>query len=222
MSRRIPLFLLAATALFSTAAFAQAPTSVKIGVLNDQSGVYADFGGKWSLEAARLAPSSLNTQPWRYKVVTDPADKAFFATSRATRSQGFLAGAAAILVCCAELTGYVRASQAAAFFLRDTKAIEGDTMAGIEAYVARQEADPDMARFGAAAMNVAIANAFMMLRAVEMGLGTCWVGMFDEAAIKERFGLGPELRVVNLLAVGHPAPSHPGSHNRKPLSAIQV
>src|SRR3954454_11929425 len=28
---------------------------VKIGILNDQSGVYADFGGKWSVEAARLA-----------------------------------------------------------------------------------------------------------------------------------------------------------------------
>ena len=28
---------------------------VKIGVLNDQSGVYADFGGKFSYEAARMA-----------------------------------------------------------------------------------------------------------------------------------------------------------------------
>ena len=28
---------------------------VKIGVLNDQSGVYADYGGKWSVEAARMA-----------------------------------------------------------------------------------------------------------------------------------------------------------------------
>lgn len=28
---------------------------VKIGILNDQSGVYADFGGQWSVEAARMA-----------------------------------------------------------------------------------------------------------------------------------------------------------------------
>jgi branched-chain amino acid transport system substrate-binding protein len=28
---------------------------VKIGILNDQSGVYADYGGKWSVEAAKLA-----------------------------------------------------------------------------------------------------------------------------------------------------------------------
>jgi branched-chain amino acid transport system substrate-binding protein len=39
------------------AAHAQAPgqNGVKIGILNDQSGVYADFGGKWSVEAAHMA-----------------------------------------------------------------------------------------------------------------------------------------------------------------------
>jgi branched-chain amino acid transport system substrate-binding protein len=47
------LALLAATMLAAPAAYAQ--QSVKIGILNDQSGVYADFGGKWSLEAARMA-----------------------------------------------------------------------------------------------------------------------------------------------------------------------
>ena len=48
--------LLAAVALGSlllvTAAAAQ---GVKIGILNDQSGVYADYGGKYSVEAARMA-----------------------------------------------------------------------------------------------------------------------------------------------------------------------
>ncbi|MGV2104154.1 ABC transporter substrate-binding protein [Rhizobium sp. 21-4511-3d] len=48
-------FLLAS----STAVFAQSATvsdgKVKIGILNDQSGVYADFGGKSSVEAAKMA-----------------------------------------------------------------------------------------------------------------------------------------------------------------------
>ncbi|MBB3914496.1 ABC transporter substrate-binding protein [Rhizobium fabae] len=46
-------FLLAS----STAVFAQSATDgkVKIGILNDQSGVYADFGGKSSVEAAKMA-----------------------------------------------------------------------------------------------------------------------------------------------------------------------
>jgi branched-chain amino acid transport system substrate-binding protein len=44
---------MAACALLSSAlASAQ---GVKIGVLNDQSGVYADFGGRWSVEAAKMA-----------------------------------------------------------------------------------------------------------------------------------------------------------------------
>src|SRR6201747_3125132 len=48
--------LLAAVAmsglLLAGAASAQ---GVKIGILNDQSGVYADYGGKYSLEAAKMA-----------------------------------------------------------------------------------------------------------------------------------------------------------------------
>lgn len=40
----------------STAAFAEpSDGKVKIGILNDQSGVYADFGGKFSYEAAKMA-----------------------------------------------------------------------------------------------------------------------------------------------------------------------
>ena len=41
----------------STAALAQSASDgkVKIGILNDQSGVYADFGGKSSVEAAKMA-----------------------------------------------------------------------------------------------------------------------------------------------------------------------
>jgi branched-chain amino acid transport system substrate-binding protein len=36
-------------------AFPASAEGVKIGILNDQSGVYADYGGKYSLEAARMA-----------------------------------------------------------------------------------------------------------------------------------------------------------------------
>jgi branched-chain amino acid transport system substrate-binding protein len=47
---------LALAALMSTATQAQiAGGTLKIGVLDDQSGVYADIGGKWSVEAAKMA-----------------------------------------------------------------------------------------------------------------------------------------------------------------------
>lgn len=46
--------LLAASAIPASAAEIS-DGKVKIGILNDQSGVYADFGGKWSVEAAKMA-----------------------------------------------------------------------------------------------------------------------------------------------------------------------
>jgi branched-chain amino acid transport system substrate-binding protein len=48
----------ASAAIAACSVFTSAPASaqgVKIGVLNDQSGVYADFGGKGSVEAAKMA-----------------------------------------------------------------------------------------------------------------------------------------------------------------------
>jgi len=172
------------------------------------------------LEAARNAPSSLNSQPWRFKVVTDPADLAWFGTSEATRKQGWLAGAAAIFVGCADLAHYVKDSQAAAFFYRDNDIIQGETMDGIDAYVAREAVANEQAKFGACAMNVAIAEAFLMLRAVEMGLGTCWVGMFDEANIKARLGIPAGWRIVNILAVGRPDEPTVYPRKRKTMAEI--
>jgi branched-chain amino acid transport system substrate-binding protein len=49
------LSAISALALLCAAGPAFAAEGVKIGVLNDQSGVYADFGGKWSVEAAQMA-----------------------------------------------------------------------------------------------------------------------------------------------------------------------
>ena len=50
------LFALSCTVLAGSAHAQQASDGVvKIGILNDQSGVYADFGGKSSVEAARMA-----------------------------------------------------------------------------------------------------------------------------------------------------------------------
>lgn len=46
---------LVAAALLATASTSQAQDAVKIGILNDQSGNYAEFGGRGSVEAARMA-----------------------------------------------------------------------------------------------------------------------------------------------------------------------
>ncbi len=173
-------------------------------------------------EAARLAPSSLNSQPWRFKVAQEKEILKEFGKKEVSRTQTWLASAGAIIACCADLSGYVRDSQASAFFFRENKLIQGDSMNGIEDYVAREAAADETARFGAAAMNVGLSISFMMLRAVELGLGSCWIGMFDEQKVKELLGIDPALRVVALLVVGHPAEGQAVEHNRKSLDEIML
>src|SRR3954468_14903725 len=46
--------LLAFVAMGALMVAAPASAQVKIGILNDQSGVYADYGGKYSVEAAKM------------------------------------------------------------------------------------------------------------------------------------------------------------------------
>jgi branched-chain amino acid transport system substrate-binding protein len=58
MKGKSRIIQLASGAVVACALLASAPASaqaVKIGVLNDQSGPYADFSGKWSIEAAKMA-----------------------------------------------------------------------------------------------------------------------------------------------------------------------
>ncbi|WP_373851901.1 ABC transporter substrate-binding protein [Bradyrhizobium sp.] len=47
---------------------------VKIGILNDQSGVYADYGGKYSLEAARMAVEDFGGEVLGQKIEVVTAD----------------------------------------------------------------------------------------------------------------------------------------------------
>ncbi|MFB0568158.1 MAG: nitroreductase family protein [Nitrososphaeria archaeon] len=53
-------------------------------------------------------------------------------------------------------------------------------------------------------VDVAIAMENMVLTATSEGLGTCWVGAFDEKQIKEILKIPDSLRVVALLAIGYP------------------
>ncbi len=52
-------------------------------------------------------------------------------------------------------------------------------------------------------IDVAIAIDHMTLEAVELGLGTCWIGAFHEDKAKEALGIPDEIRVVELLALGY-------------------
>src|SRR6202789_4289731 len=78
-------------AVAACAVLLAAPVSaqgVKIGILNDQSGVYADYGGKYSFEAAKMAiedfGGSVRGQPIEL-VTADHQNKPDLATAIARR-----------------------------------------------------------------------------------------------------------------------------------------
>ena len=54
------------------------------------------------------------------------------------------------------------------------------------------------------AVDAVIATQTMVLTATAEGLGTCWIGSFDEADVKKQLGIPDHLRVVALLPIGYP------------------
>ena len=53
--------------------------------------------------------------------------------------------------------------------------------------------------------DTAIVTAHMMLEAWELGIGSCWVGMFSDTAVSEVLGLPENIQVTALLPIGYPA-----------------
>jgi nitroreductase len=69
-------------------------------------------------------------------------------------------------------------------------------------------------------MDVAIALDHMTLAAAEQGLGTCWIGAFDENEVKKILNIPAEIRVVALMPLGYPHDSSMATKKRLPLSEI--
>jgi len=114
------------------------------------------------LEAARLAPSAGNVQPWRFIVVIDSDKRRKIA--KGCRYGRFLAESPVVIVGC------------------------GD-----------QKASP---RWHAIDTSIAMEN--LVLAATGEGLGTCWIGVFNEEEIKEMLKIPSHLKIVALLALGYP------------------
>ncbi|MBM1155044.1 nitroreductase family protein, partial [archaeon] len=67
--------------------------------------------------------------------------------------------------------------------------------------------------------DTAIAVEHIVLAAAAKGLGTCWIGSFNEQKVRELVGAPEHLQVVALLALGYPA-EEPPPRPRKPLTEI--
>jgi nitroreductase len=69
-------------------------------------------------------------------------------------------------------------------------------------------------------IDVAIAIDHITLCAAAEGLGTCWIGAFDEEQVKKLLGIPSPIRVVGLLPLGYPKDSSTVKKNRLPFEAI--
>ena len=55
------------------------------------------------------------------------------------------------------------------------------------------------------AMDAAIVCTHMMLQAWDLGIGSCWVGYYNDGAVADVLGLPEHIRVAALLPMGYPA-----------------
>ncbi|OKY77970.1 MAG: Nitroreductase [Candidatus Methanohalarchaeum thermophilum] len=62
----------------------------------------------------------------------------------------------------------------------------------------------DRGRYLYSIQDSAAAIQNMLLAAYEEGLGTCWIGAFDESYVRDRFDIPEEIRPVALITVGYP------------------
>ncbi len=134
------------------------------------------------LEAARLAPTACNLQPFQLLVVRDPARRA--AVCRAY-PRDWLKTAPVLLVLCVEPG-------------RAWKRRDGKNYADVDG---------------------AIVMDHLILAAADRGLGTCWIGAFDPALLREALNLPEGLEPLVMTPLGLPAePGRP--KERKSLNVL--
>ncbi len=68
-------------------------------------------------------------------------------------------------------------------------------------------------------VDLSIALSYMMLEACEQGLGTCWLGNFDENKIRTLLGIPVQVRVVAVTPLGY-AVRNPQPTPRKTMAEI--
>jgi len=146
------------------------------------------------LEAARLAPSACNSQPWQFVIVDD----------RPLRDR----------LCQAAFGGV--------YFINSF----AKTAPVIAAVVS--EKGKFIARIGGMfrgtryyLIDIGVACEHFVLQAKELGLGTCWIGWFNERAVKSILNIPQRKKVDVLIALGYYDRGKLGpEHDREPVDKI--
>ncbi len=128
------------------------------------------------LEVARLAPSASNSQPWRFIVVDDRQlkDKLCEAAFSGIYFINAFCKMAPVIV--------VVISEKSKFLTRI-----GEMFRGTKYYL----------------IDIGIASEHFVLQAEELGLGTCWIGWFNERAVKSILNIPQQKKIDILIAVGY-------------------
>lgn len=147
------------------------------------------------LEAARLAPSACNSQPWHFIVVDQEplrTQLAAAAFSGVYAMNAFAKAAPALIVAVRQPS---RASAAI-----------GGAVRGIQ--------------YGL--IDVAIACEHLVLQAADDGVGSCWLGWFNEKAVKKLLGIPRANRVDTIISLGYPAEETERKKLRKEIDTIRT
>ncbi len=130
------------------------------------------------IEAARFAPSACNSQPWRFLVVDDKNLIKEIASIATKGIYGvinkFLFEVPSIVVVVADREKFI--------------ARLGARITGTQYYL----------------IDIGIASEHFVLQAQELGLGTCFIGYFNERGIKKLLNIPDKYKVPLLIAVGYP------------------
>ena len=130
------------------------------------------------LEAARLAPSACNSQPWRFIVIDDPSQKDHICDRifSGPYKMNMFAKKAPVLV--------IVVSEKGSFMARI-----GNFFRNTRYYL----------------IDIGIAVEHFVLQATELGLGSCWIGWFNEKALKKELSLPQGAKIDVILSLGYPA-----------------
>lgn len=156
------------------------------------------------LEATRLAPSAGNRQPWSFSVVKDKEVRKEL--RRICWNQRFIEEAPVVIVCFGDLERYFQVGRSASRYQK---------------YLGSSDTSLISQKLTFAIANTFIAIEHLVLMATALGLGTCWVGGFDDASEFNRlFGLADNLIPVAVIPVGYPVDDITPPRPRRDLEDI--
>lgn len=178
---------------------------------------------KQILESARLAPSGVNRQPWRFRVVTDSDTKAKM--REAAFNQNFVEEAPVVIVCCSDLLTFVQDTEKRIQELVDAGV---PLHPGIEQYL-QEYLQVDFAEewgvlkkfISDVTFNTSIAIEHIVLTATALGLGSCWVVRIKRGVIQKILSLPKHIIVNALITIGFAA-ENPPARPRVPLKDILI